>query len=393
CEIDCDIDRKIEEYIELVLNDCKGSSDQNLKTLSSKQAVEQIFIGAQNINLSVFKSKDQKLELLDYATLTGDKYTLTKVIIFLEQTLKSTIFFYELFRRPIASNHYLSHLRSTEKFDQYLNFLNRMGHYEDAAFFIYIRALKSTQDKIKMLRKSLINFSSGSPELTQWQSYLNEQIILLEKQFPIETDDQRRAQEAIKQSDSMEKNSLDQSDFETDQLFLIYPRPCILDFSLMETLRYSCLYHYNLPDNHFVSPFHLKKIFNISEKQFLWQALQSLSKTARWTQIDNLFEYKSWLGNRKIRNIIPIGDIVEVLHQNFCPPEMIEKYLDLVDDIEYRLQLAKDFQMLKYAADILIKQRDRKRLIELKSRIKSPTDYVQHYIDNALIVSTIKWKN
>lgn len=61
---------------------------------------------------------------------------------------------------------------------------------------------------------------------------------------------------------------------------------------------------------------------------------------------------QSWLGNRKIRNIIPIGDIVEVLHQNFCPPEMIEKYLDLVDDIEYRLQLAKDFQMLKYAADV-----------------------------------------
>lgn len=31
---------------------------------------------------------------------------------------------------------------------------------------------------------------------------------------------------------------------------------------------------------------------------------------------------------------------------------MLEKYLDLVDDIEKRLQLAKEFQMNKYAADV-----------------------------------------
>ncbi|OTF70646.1 hypothetical protein BLA29_003010 [Euroglyphus maynei] len=74
---------------------------------------------------------------------------------------------------------------------------------------------------------------------------------------------------------------------------------------------------------------------------------------------------------------------------------MLEKYLDLVDDVENRLQLAKEFHMTKYAADILIKLRDRKRLSELRSSIrnKSEMDSVQRYIDNALIATTIRWRN
>lgn len=94
---------------------------------------------------------------------------------------------------------------------------------------------------------------------------------------------------------------------------------------------------------------------------------------------------------------------------------MLEKYLELVDDVERRLQLAKEHLMNKFAADvniqrmakhvffsinhcffqILIKLKDRRRLTELRASINTSheVDYVQRFIDNALRTSTIKWKN
>lgn len=49
---------------------------------------------------------------------------------------------------------------------------------------------------------------------------------------------------------------------------------------------------------------------------------------------------------------MPIIDVVEVLYQNSSPIEMLEKYLELVDNVERKLQLAKQFHMNKYAADV-----------------------------------------
>lgn len=44
---------------------------------------------------------------------------------------------------------------------------------------------------------------------------------------------------------------------------------------------------------------------------------------------------------------------------------------------------------------MLIKQKDRKRLADLRASIRTTleVDYVQRYIDNALSSSTIKWRN
>ena len=69
---------------------------------------------SRRINLSVFRGKEQKLELLDYALLTGRPYVITRTILFLRETLKPAIFHYEISRRPVASDHYLLFLRNIE---------------------------------------------------------------------------------------------------------------------------------------------------------------------------------------------------------------------------------------------------------------------------------------
>lgn len=366
-DLECEIDKgdkginELNELIESTVHFIVSFTDSSScpSKLSPRQAVEKILAGNRYVNLSLFKRKEQKLELLDYAILAADKYTITKVILYLEDTLKSSIFFYELIRRPVAADHYLLYLRSTEQLNEEMNLLNMMGRYEDVAFAMYARAIKSSaesQQQVKLLKRSLQNFTTGGPEVMQWQTYIKEQISLLEQQLPIEMDDVRRTEEAIKFANSEISHIQNVQNNEKNELFVIYPRWRLIGLSLMETLRYCCVYHYHLPDNNFASPFYLKKTFHINERQFLWIALHSLAKTSRWSEIDNLFEYKSWLGSRKIRNIVPIIDVVEVLYQNSSPIEMLEKYLELVDNVERKLQLAKQFHMNKYAADVSCKR-------------------------------------
>lgn len=313
--IDDDIDQRIAKLIESNLVSTTSTTTTtttksliNMTKLSTRQAVDRILAGdLDHVNLSLFRGREQKLELLDYAILNGDKYTITLVIQFLEQTLKPSIILYELIRRPIAADHYLIYLRSTERLDEQMNMLNMMGRYEDAAFATYSRvATKSTntdaqQQQIRALERALLNFTTGGIELTQYHSLIKEHITLLEHQLPIESDDRRRCDEVLRivqqpQQQLQQQSNNVESNVEDNQLFVIHqPRPCLIGLSLMETLHYCHLYHHHLPDNNFASPFHLKKTFQISDRQFLWIALQSLAKTMRWQEIDNLFEYKVFM--------------------------------------------------------------------------------------------------
>ncbi|KAJ6222958.1 hypothetical protein RDWZM_001503 [Blomia tropicalis] len=378
-------------------------SSINNATISPRIAIERIFTGDHCVNLSVFCGKEQKLELLDYALLTGNSYVITKIILFLQETLKPSIFHHEISRRSVASDHYLIYLRNSEQLDKLYDTLILLGRHEEAAFAMFSRAINSGQsyeNQIKSIRKTLYNsFSVGGPEILKWQPFIKDHITLLEQQLPIEVDDKRRETEEISRlqdhRSTSQQSSISDCQTANSNLFVIFPRPTLVGLSVIETLHYCCRYHYYLEDTKFASPFYIRKKFALTEKQFLWIALQALSSNEMWPEIDTLFEYKSWLGNRKIKNSIPIDELVRVLFHNSAPLEMLEKYLELVDDVERKLQLAKELLMTKFAADILIKLKDRKRLTELRASIYTSknVDYVQQYIDNALKTSTIKWKN
>ena len=199
-------------------------------------------------------------------------------------------------RRPVASDQYLIYLKNTEQIDQLLDTLTMLGRHEEAAFALYSRAIlsRSSENKIKQLKKALLSFTSGGSEVLQWQCYIKEQISLLEQQLPIEVDDKRREAEEIctLQDSSTNNQSLSETQHPSSNLFVIFPRPQLVGMTVLETLHYCCRYHYYLQDNNFASPFYIKKKFALSEKQFLWTALKALSKNAMWPDIDTLFEYK-----------------------------------------------------------------------------------------------------
>lgn len=65
------------------------------------------------IDFSSYKSKRDKLLLLDCAICCSDGNAITAVTIFISKTLKASIFIEELRKRPIAVDHYINYLEMT----------------------------------------------------------------------------------------------------------------------------------------------------------------------------------------------------------------------------------------------------------------------------------------
>lgn len=79
------------------------------------------------IDFSIYKSKREKLMLLDCAIGCSDGNLITAITIFMSKTLKQSIFIDELKRRPIAADHYLNYLESTCRSREALELSRKMG--------------------------------------------------------------------------------------------------------------------------------------------------------------------------------------------------------------------------------------------------------------------------
>lgn len=84
--------------------------------------ITNIVNNGESINLSPYKSKRDKLALLDCAICCCDGNVITAVTIFLAKTLKQSIFIDEIRKRPMAVNHYLNYLEVTDRQREALEF-------------------------------------------------------------------------------------------------------------------------------------------------------------------------------------------------------------------------------------------------------------------------------
>ena len=328
------------------------SSNRVIATkLIPKEAIDCLSRGIE-INLSLYKGKEEKLQLVDEAVNRNDGNAIITTVLHLNRTIKPSIFNYELSKRSVAADHYIFYLKENQRTDQLIDTLSMLGRHEEAAITAYNQAIScsNVDTKIHNLKNCLRNhFSTGGNEISFWRDLIAEQISLLEQQLPIEADDKRQ-----------ELNAL-------NPLFLEIPRKPLPDCSVISTLHYCCLYHYSLPENHLASPKAICKTYQLNQKQFVWTALNAMASAKRWTEIDTLFEYKvkyyfrnsilicfskSWLGNRRMKSFIAFDKVLSILYKNDAPRELLEKYLFLIDDFDIRFESAKDVKLVKTVIDV-----------------------------------------
>ncbi|KAH6926326.1 hypothetical protein HPB50_017110 [Hyalomma asiaticum] len=318
-----------------------------------EETVRNIVIG-QPYFLGQHRSKEDKVALLNEAVRVQDGNAIIAVLLFLKQTLKQSLFNQELMQRPRAVSHYLSHLRAVQDNSQLMDVLGMLGRAEDAAMIKYKLAVETPEaaTRLRNLQSCYKSHFQSDPSLETQAELVREELKLLEMQLTIEEQDSRAEMEG--------QNILMQE----------FPRKApVVGTSLVTTLYYCCLYHYNVPNSHIASPSQMKAVFNLTEKQFVWTALTALAQIKHWKEIDNLFQGKSWLGKSKMRCCIGFDKAVEILAKAHAPPEVFERYLQMVDDSEKRLTLAKAHKCHSVAIETLVYLRDRQRLLRYKSEV------------------------
>lgn len=168
---------------------------------------------------------------------------------------------------------------------------------------------------------------------------------LLEIQRPIDDNDEKAARDP--------KN----------ELFIEFLRTgSLVGLSLIDTLHYCCLYHYDKPETSFSSPHYIRKMFGISEKQFLWVAVNALSKAKKWTEIQALLTDRTgWFGQPKPKAAIGFDKVVDILIRNGTPPDVLAYYLRLIEDPELRVDLSRKCKCHSVTIDTLaaLKQFDK----------------------------------
>ena len=231
--------------------------------------------------LQHFRSKAHKVGLLEQAIDSGDGNAIIAIILFMKQTLSPKLFKMEIVNREEAINHYLVYLRITNQHAELIDFLTMLGSNEEAAIVAYVQAVKPKliDSKIKNLKRMRDHHCPNTEtrnELKQLRHVVSEHIDLLERQQPIEFQD-KKTEETLLDPKSM---------------FIQVPRSPLPGQSILSTLEYCCIYHFDVPETFLASPELLRKTYNLSPKQFTWTCLRAIARSQRWTNVDALFETK-----------------------------------------------------------------------------------------------------
>lgn len=347
---------------------------QLTEVVDPSTTVLRIILG-QPYSVEWYKSKEQKLSFLDEALKSHDGNAIIVAVLFLERTLKSSLFNLEMTTRPVAINHYIHYLVSERVLDsKTLDALSMFNRPNRAAMLKFKQAISSSDpmSKISALRKCLGSHfrSDGSLYFESYliQSYIN----LLELQVPIQDNDERtRCSNEILQS--------------------IPPTLSLPNTSALSTLYYACLYHYNDPPTLLSSPQTIKKNQELSEKQFLWKAMGALIRLKRWSEMEELFVTKNWMGGRKMRSPIEFDRVVCYLQHMAAPTEIKARYCELIDDVNRRIETASKSGCHKIVLKAYRDLKDRQGIEDYQLLIShnSPEGYLATEILND---SSIKWK-
>ncbi|XP_028398728.1 spermatogenesis-defective protein 39 homolog [Dendronephthya gigantea] len=337
-----------------------------------KETVKKLMLN-QPCVLELYKSLDKKLSLLDEAIKLGDGDALITVILFIKKTVKYNLFVREISKRPVAIRHVISFMKAHYDYEELIKLLRLLNRKEEAMMLEYKKAvsLPNADSQIQAINACQRTYENA-PELASVVSILSENQSLLKRQIRIEVKD-KRSQGDLK-----------------DTTMRLHPRKSITSSPLIETLHYCCYYHYGKDDDT-LGPDSLQKEFKLTDKQFEWTMIRARAELKKWEDLETLFTSKKWYGTNKLKSSLGFDKVVGILKESNAPPDILGKYLELIEDLETRLALATKMQCHKVAVETIVNMKDKQRLDDYRKNLER-THPVQALISRYLQNSQIKWK-
>ncbi|KAM8847418.1 spermatogenesis-defective protein 39 homolog isoform 1-T1 [Synchiropus picturatus] len=347
------------EYKESV---CEWSLDETVRRMQHGKPVY----------LERFRTLQDKLALLDAATGRHDGNIITAVLIYLKRTLDAEVLFRELEFRQTALRHFISHLTESQDEKLLLDLLRSLRRTEEAAMVHYRKHLRLTDEKKRRdLLKDCVSLGFGAED----SAHVQDQLDLLELQRVIEMSDQE-AERGGK-----------------EEIFRKFPRKsALVNLPLITTLYYCCFYHYTQPEGSFCSPAHVRRTFKLSEKQHLVTALAARARQKAWSDVEAMLSPRKLFGFTRRKCPIGFHRVVDILHKNSAPAQMLQQYVALVEDSDLRIGLAQKHRCHDIVINTLKDLKDRQQLLAYRGKVDGGSAE-EHKIDELLNNPQLRWKN
>ncbi|XP_069028760.1 spermatogenesis-defective protein 39 homolog [Embiotoca jacksoni] len=324
------------------------------------------------VSLEKFRSLQDKLLLLDFAVSAHDGNVITAVLIFLKRTLSKEVLFRELDSRQTALRHFIHYLTETRDQRLLLELLRALGRMEDVALLQYKEHLNITDEN---KRRDFLKSCLSLPFSAEDAAHVQDHYTLLERQIIIEATD-RQAERGGKM-----------------EIFQKFPRKAsILNMPLITTLYYCCFYHYPESEGTYSSPLNVRQTFKISERQYFVTALGARAKLKAWFDVDALFTSRNWLGFTRKKSPLSFQRVVDILHKNSAPTQVLQEYVGLIDDADTRISLAQKHKCHDIVINTYRDMKDRQLLRGYRGKVERGSAE-ERKIDELISNSQIRWKN
>lgn len=352
----------LEAELKLVRRNFAKLQMDRFKPNSVSQTIQDMILG-KPFTLDGFKSLKEKEHLLDTALEWGDGDVILAVTQMIRATLKRSKFISIISSRQEAADHLISDMIVRHQLTEVIDLLNSLDRSHEAGIIAYKQA--ATTQNLSVRSKNLKQVLNIGLRNHLDTDNIMEQIHLTERLSPVI---------------STEVGHLDRH------------ANNLVNASVLKSLQYLATHHFNATENLLTSPAAVRKMHNLSEKQFIWVCLRARATVGAWQDCLDLVVGKGWLGGKKVKGGVSPGEITRVLAAAGAPQDTLVILLGLVDNTEERQEVARKVGAASVVVDVFVTQKDRCGLVSYLGSL-APNSSDWFYAENALKNSSMKWKN
>ncbi|CAG4973641.1 unnamed protein product [Colias eurytheme] len=349
------------KVLDLIVLAQSGKDPNNTRQIdydSTSITLKRLILG-RTCSLHVHRSLKSKTELLDGAIVMGDGNAILAVVLFLIQTLNKKLVHELLSSRPIALNHYMSHLKSEGKINELTDLLTMLGRAPEAAMYQFEHIVKTQGNNIESLLRKLNNVLSNHFNQPGVDAHCNKMLVDYIKLL--------EWQKCANKSELHNKS----------------PLAC---------LAHCCQWHWHEGAGNMMSPLTLCQRQQITPLQYDWVVLNVHANSSKWDIVESLFTKKDWLGRTTLSSHIPIETLLSRLNDLNASKNMMATCVNKIQNNDDRLRLAQKYKIHSVVIESLFKQKDRAALTNYKMTLSPQSeDYI--LADNTLRDPSTKWKN
>ncbi|XP_055911479.1 vacuolar protein sorting-associated protein 16B [Eupeodes corollae] len=314
--------------------------------------------------LEVYKSLNDKEELLDEVLRNGDGNAVIGVILFLQRTLNKKQFYRILRIRSKACDHYINYLIQTKN-KEAIEILTMLGRHHESSIVQFKAAINRNSDisiKKQKLKQFIDAYCLDPGIISIYYQIFTNSLNLIE---------------------FIEKNKSSLNDEIT------------VDSSALEVL-YSCCARHKWKDSEAtssLSPLKIATDYQISPAQFEWTALNERAKSQSYLDLGGIFEKSTWnliTKQKQFHISFSLETAIQRLADLNAPLPVLHFFLSKLSNPHQKLTLSKKVKCTKGIIDALVALKDVQVLENFRDTLINGSEE-RFYCEQALTNMNKKW--